>query len=93
VQRALEARGHRLVGDILSQRERRDPMFQRRLRGLPAAPERLAPADEAIARGHAHQQRVERGAWPPAEQRRRRPVIERNAERNRVDPFDGDSSH
>ena len=67
-------------------------MLDRGLRGLPAAPERLAPADEAVARGDAHQQAIERGARHSAERRLRRPVIVGNAQRDRVDALDRDSS-
>src|SRR3954451_7465152 len=87
---ALETREYVSILHVLPARERRDPVLDGRLRRLPAAPERFAPADEPIARGDAYEQAIHRVARDAAEGRLRRPVIVGNAQRDGFDAVDGD---
>src|SRR5215472_5040289 len=68
-------------------------MVERRDGCLPTATVGFAPADDIAVGRDAHQQRIDRGARAPCKQRRRRPMVHGDAERNGLDPFDGDRSH
>jgi hypothetical protein len=93
VERALEPRRQTSIGRVLAERERRDPMVERRDGCLPTAAESFAPADDVAVGRDAHQERVDRGARAPRKQRRRRPMVHGDAKRESLDPFDGDRRH
>src|SRR5262249_50064573 len=90
VQRALDARREAAIRHALPEAERRDPMLERSLARLPAAPERFAPAGETVARADAHQQAIQRAARNAAEGRLWRPVVVGNAQRDGLDARDRD---
>src|SRR5215831_14076487 len=66
VQRALKPRRQTSIGRVLAERERRDPMVERRDGCLPTAAESFAPADDAAVGRDAHHERIDRGARRPA---------------------------
>src|SRR5262249_61639008 len=64
VERALEPQRQTSIGRVLAERERRDPMVERRNGCLPTAAESFAPADDAAVGRDAHHDRIDRGARP-----------------------------
>ena len=84
-QHALEPRNKRAVGGALPDRETPDPVVERRDHHGAGGAERLAPADEAGSGRDAHIEAFDMGARHALRHRRRRPDVQRNAQRDRID--------
>ena len=93
VQQALDPRRQFRVGRILADGDAADPVVDGRDGRGAAEAVALAPADHALVGRDPHVDRLDMGARPPGEQRRLRPHVERNAELEGVDAFDGDGRH